>query len=138
MDDLTFLLRLLWIPSGTSVDHAFEVGVLRSRGLPLTESLAWNHWCKLSAPEAEFGDAELLFVTDQDEPRPLPTGVEFVLMMSFTGGGARLGAEHFYDWRALSQQEAESVCREIWLGELVEMARAARQLVQLPRSSTLQ
>lgn len=135
MDDVTLILRLLWIPGGTRADRAFEIAVTRSLALPLAEAPAWHLWGRYTS-HPKLPPNELYIVTDLDEPQPLPPNAEFVLMMSFTGGGSREGAEQFYDWRALTREEAEAICREAWNGDLVTMAHAASQLVQLPATQT--
>ena len=135
MDDVTLILRLLWIPEGTRADRAFEVAVTRSLALPLDEAPAWRLWHRYTS-EPMLPPDELYIVTDLDEPQPLPPNAEFVLMMSFTGGGSREGAEQFYDWRALPREEAEAICLEAWNGDLATMAQAASQVVRLPATQT--
>lgn len=135
MDDVTLFLRLLWIPEGASRSEAFEVAVTRSPALPIGETAAWQLWQRFTR-EPDVPAGEFHIITDFDEPTPLPPGTEFLLMMSFTGGGARQGTEQFYDWSPISEHEAEAICREAWNGELVSMVRAARQLVQLPATQT--
>jgi hypothetical protein len=135
MDDITLILRLLWIPKGWSRAEAFEVAATRAPAGPIAESTVWKLWQRYTR-EPDIPPGEFHIITDVDELTPLPPSTEFLIMVSFTGGGAREGAEQFFDWRPLRQEEAATVCHEAWDGELEAMAKAARQLVKLPATQT--
>lgn len=129
--DITLKLRLVWLPQGRPRPNlAFEVVCLQAPYSPDTcpPMEVWQRHVQ----EPMLPPGAVFVVTNLDEPSPLPADAEFVLLLSFTGGGAREGAEQFYDWRALSQAQAHAACADGWGADLLERAGAARELVQLP------
>lgn len=132
--DITLILRLLWLPrERPNPRTAFEVKCLSApysvEACPPLQ--VWGRHVRM--PQIEPG--EVLVLTELDEPSPLPADTEFVLLLSFTGAGTRAGAEQFCDWRALTQEQAHAACVDGWGADLVESARQARELVQLPEQA---
>lgn len=92
-----------------------------------------------STQEAPRHAEDLLVLSERDEPVPLPSTAEFVLLLSFTEGesaGAEC-VEQFLDWRALSETQAADTFSTCWTVEFYDAIRSASVLVQLPGQAVL-